>query len=406
MLRARTVAVLGCLLCTLGAACDPGARRAGPGSHAPGPASWQPAQPAPPEPPGATTELTPPSQPALVTFSELPPLRFAAGPALRLQPIAKQANITALSPDEKSWVLELGSDSRLITPAQPDGIVVDVWNGAATFSVDGRYVALWSYQGPLRVFDVASGALRAKSELPTCAARFRGPDEVVFHTSSKQDDARLLRLPLAGGSPAPMGGARAADSCRASLDGTRWLVETYDRRWFVDEQGRQLALPRDPSPGSGVAGALASSGDRLCTGSDAGFSCVRYPDGAIENVWSRPSSDQYVVFDPSGKRAMFRYAPRPDGVNDGYALVDFEARSVRRLDGMKWYSGSMPAFTHGGALLTVGSGQGLHVYDVDRGQKRLAAHRPLYGNFTFPHLPRTLVAGTDEPMDLFLIRVP
>ena len=91
---------------------------------------------------------------------------------------------------------------------------------------------------------------------------------------------------------------------------------------------------------------------------------------------------------------------------DDYALVDFEAGVARPVQGARGTSGSLFKLHPGGTLLTIGSSAGLYVYDLERAQVRFAPHRPLYGNFAFPFHPRKLVAGTDEPMDLFLVEVP
>lgn len=395
------------LLGSLGAACARGSPRHGP--------VWSP-QPGVAPPPAAVVapggasdgaELTLPENPASVAFTELAPLSFRKGAPLALVPIAKGAKPIGLSPAGTSWVLEEGNASRLVTPSQPAGVVIDLWNSLSSYSIDGRYVAVWSYHGPFRVLDVATGQTLVAQELSTCGARFVGPREVLVQTASNDGDAKMLRVSLDTGTAVPFGGAPDAQNCHASLDGTRWMIEAYDARWFVDgRSGKRLKLPNDPAPGGSASEALSTAGDRRCTAGESGLSCVRYPEGTIEHVWSRPSSVAYVTFDPSGKRALFFFANDPDGVYDTPALVDFEARTVRPLKNARSYSGSMPALTHGGVLLTVGSGHGVHVYDLERGQERVASHRPLYGNFTFAHQPRVLIAGTDEPMDLFRVEVP
>ena len=396
------------LLGAIAAACTRAVPRQGPvWSVQPG--GTPPSAPHPPPVPAASdsVELTLPANPAIVNFTELAPLRFRGGAPLKLVPIAKEAKPIGLSPDGRSWVLEEGSVSRLVTPTEPAGVVIDLWNSFASYSSDGKFVAVWSHHGPFAVLDVATGKTLLKQELSTCGARFVAPRELVVQTASNEGGARMLRVSIDTGVAVPLGGAPDAEYCHASLDGTRWMVEAYAARWFVDgRSGKRLRLPYEPAPGLGVRGTLSTAGDRMCTGSESGFSCVQYPEGTVERVWSRPSSDVYALFDPAGKRAMFFYADDPDGVYDAPALVDFEARTVRPLENLKRYSGSMPSLTHGGALLTVGSGHGLHVYDLERGQVRLAAHRPLYGNFTFAHQPRVVIAGTDEPMDLFRIEVP
>ncbi len=338
-----------------------------------------------------------------VTFTELPPLVFRPGPALRLKPLAKHTRILALSPDTKSWVIEADDAALLVTPRRPAGYRFPASIGSALFAPDGRSVAIWSYFGAFGVLDVATGAVRVSRDVSTCAVRFVGQDQIVFHTASKDGNARLWRMSLATGRATPLGGVRDAETCYASLDGTRWLVEGYDKRWFVDgTSGAARALPMLPAPGMGIQGTLSTAGDRVCSGDDAGFRCVRYPDGRVEDVWSKKSSDTYSVYDPSGRRALFKWAD-DDDVRDAYALVDFQTLEVRQLKNVKWPSGSTFALGYGGALLTIGSSQGLYVYDLERRVKRLAPHSPLFGNFVFPYAPRAVVGGTDEPMDLFFI---
>jgi hypothetical protein len=87
-------------------------------------------------------------------------------------------------------------------------------------------------------------------------------------------------------------------------------------------------------------------------------------------------------------------------------LVDFEAVTVRALPDVRATSGSLFDLGPNGTLLSIGSALGLYVYDLERGELRFAAHAPLYGNDSFPYQPRRLVAGTDEPMDLFIVDVP
>lgn len=108
------------------------------------------------------------------------------------------------------------------------------------------------------------------------------------------------------------GRKRGTESCHGSLDAKRWLVQGHDERWYVDgTTGRALRLPWEWAEG-GIEGTLSPSGDRVCMGDESGFRCVRLPDGAIELVWTRPSSDMYSVYDVAGRRVLFRYAePEP-----------------------------------------------------------------------------------------------
>lgn len=333
-----------------------------------------------------------------MNFTEGPPIRFVAGPPLRLQPIATRTDILALSPDARSWVIE-GEDNTatLVSPGLPSGVSHPVGVPSAIFSDNGALVLIWSTHG-LYVIDVATGRTVVERDGAVCSARFVGTTHIAFHSSSDDADARMYRLDLRTKTEVAMGQARAAQTCHASTDGRAWLVESYGARWFLDGgTGAARALGEEAQDA-----VLSRAGNRWCKADESGLTCLRVPDGRSEHVWSKPTSD-LVVFDVTGDHAFVTYADGSDEVRDSFAYVDFTAMTVRPLQGVRTSSGSMFDLGPGGELLTIGSAGGLHVYDVPRGQRRFAAHRPLYGNFTFPHLSRVVVAGTDEPMDLFLV---
>jgi hypothetical protein len=290
--------------------------------------------------------------------------------------------------------------ATLVTPTNRQGVDHKYWVGGANFTPDGSRVVIWSLAG-LVVVDVASGRTLTTRKERICAARFASADEVVFHEESNDLAARLWRLRIGASTAVPVGPPRKAEYCRVSQDGTKWLIESYRKASFVD--GRRKAkgrvLPVDPD------GRLSAAGNRACSASPQGLACVRFPDRRSEQVWSRPTSDD-ILFDLAGGHALVVFAKDADGIYDDHALVDFEARTVRPVLGLARASGSLFQLHPGAKLLTIGSGAGLFVYDLERGQRRFAAHRPLYGNFAFPYHPRTVVAGTDEPMDLFLVEVP
>ncbi len=392
------------LLALTGACADRGAR---PARRYPPTPPWSPplvgapdaGAPAPLAAP--VTPLPPAAAPSTVGFSVGPVLEFRGGASLKIVPIAQQTAIHALSPDAKSWIIDgPGNTVKLITPAFPQGVSHPVWVPRALFSDDGKRALVFS-TSDLAIFDVQSGKLLGKHSGAICNARFAGPNEIVFHGDSKEADARLWRWAVGAPAPTPVGNPRAAETCHALPDGSTWLIESYAERWLVDGRTGGARALTPPAQG----GVLSTAGNRLCTADDRGFSCVRYPDERTERVWTKPTSDT-LVFDGGGTQALITYAGGPDTVRDSFALVDFVALSVRPLRGVKATSGSLFALTPGAKLLTIGSGSGLHVYDLERGQKRFAAHRPLYGNHVFPHHPRRIVAGTDEPMDLFLVDVP
>ena len=343
----------------------------------------------------------PVASPTTVSFKLGPAIEFRAGAALKPVPIAKQTAIHALSPDAKSWVIDGPNNTALlVSPGLPQPVSQSVWVPSARFSDDGTQVLIWSMSG-LAVIEVATGKFLARRDGAICGARFSGPREIVFHEESKEADARFWRWAPGAPQPTALGAARKAETCQAAADGSLWLVESYAERSVIDGRtgGARVIAPPDRG------GSLSPGGNRVCTGDDRGLSCLRQPDQRTERVWDKPTSD-FIVFDNSGSHAMISYADGADGVRDAFALVSFEAQTVEPLRGVKGTSGSMFALTTGAKLLTIGSGSGLWVYDIERRQKRFAAHRPLYGNHVFPHHPRRVVAGTDEPMDLFLVDVP
>lgn len=369
-----------------------------------GPSLTQASAAAPSEAASAPPVAEPISGPALkpseVSFHEAPTIQFSAGATLKPKKLADRTAIYALSPDTKSWVIDGPNNTALlITPAFPKGISHSVWVPSAVFSDDGSKVLIWS-TSDLVVLDVATGRTLAKHTGDICAARFSGASTIVFHESSKDEKARFWRWALDAPAPTALGALRDAEYCYASNDGASWLVESYDKRWYLD--GRTGAVRPLAPPAKGAT--LSGAGNRSCIGSSAGLVCVRHTDERTERVWSRPTSER-IVFESSGSHAMVTFAESSDGVYSSFALVDFETLTVRRLRGAKAQSGSLFALSPGAKLLTIGSRSGLYPYDLERAKVRFAAHSPLFGNFVFPHHPRVLVAGTDEPMDLFLVDV-
>lgn len=371
---------------------------------APPPPRRPPPASAPHPAPSAVLTAEPPADryppPPAPNFTEGPAIRFRTGGTLKLKPIAKQTRIIALSPDGRSWVLDDSHVARLFTPGNPAGVGVNVWVPSARFSADGARVLIWSTRG-LALLDVATGRTLASRDGAICGAAFLGTDRIVFHQESDDPDARFWHWKIGEPKPAALGPAREARTCHVSLDGERWLVEGYRTLAFIDGrtgQARPLAEP-------GTHDVVSPAGNRTCTGAETGMVCVRYPDLSIERVWMVPTSSS-MVFDSTGNHALITFVDGPDGVYDAYAFVDFDARTVRRMHGVRATSGSLFSLGPDGKILTIGSGQGLYVYDLDKALIRFAPHSPLYGNFTFPYNPRRLVAGTDEPMDLFIVEVP
>jgi hypothetical protein len=364
--------------------------------------------------PSASPVITPGPPPPPVTFSELPPLSFQKGAPLKLQPIAKYVyDFYALSPDAKSWVSSnasaqdgkrpIDSGTRLFTPSFPDGVGIEAHVPTARFLPDGSRVLVWSFgNGDLAVLEVATGKTLYRREGAVCAARFDGPDQVVFHESSKDPDARLWRVQISTGQTTPLGAPRVSDFCEASADGSAWVAHLDDTRVFVDgKTGATLAI--QPPKDANVV--LAAGATRYCLPSPSGLSCVRLPGGGVEQIWSRPTSES-MTFSPDGEHALVTYVAKPDGIYDSFAWIDFAAKTVRSLNGFRGYSGSLFALHPQGKLISIGSGNGLHVYDVERGKVRFAAHRPLYENRVDPNLSRRVLIGTDNVKDEFYVDVP
>ncbi|MFO0567938.1 MAG: hypothetical protein U0263_19925 [Polyangiaceae bacterium] len=380
----------------------------------PGPA---PAANAPAPVPNAApvVALAPGPPPAPVVFSELPPLMFTAGRTPKLVPIVKNVyDLFALSPDGKSWV---SSDSltpdgtrhqkegaRLHTPTTgQDGIPVEAWVPNARFSADGSRVLVASWgMGALAVLEVATGKVLFETTAEACQARFDGPNTVVYHTKSAEPNARLMRADVSTRTITPLGGGRRVEYCEAPPDGSAFVTDWNGERAYVDGRtgaALPLAVPAN------VDVAMSKAANRYCVGTASGFVCTHLPDGGSEQVWARPSSS-YVDWSPAGQHALIRYAPDPDGVYDGWAWVDFGAKTVRRLQGFRGYSGSMFAVHPGGQIVSIGSGSGLYVYEMTKGKVFFAAHRPLYENLVDPNLPRRVVVGTDNVKDFFYVDVP
>jgi len=350
-----------------------------------------------------------------VVFSELAPLGFTAGRTPKLVPIVKNVyDLFALSPDAKSWVSSdsLTPDgkrhqkegSRLHTPTTgQDGVVIEAWVPYARFSADGSRVLVSSWGGgSLAVLDVATAKVLFETNAEACQARFDGPNAVVFHTKSPEPNARLMRADISNRTVTPLGAGRRVEYCEAPPDGSAFVTDWNGERWYVD--GRTgAAMPLAVPASTEIA--MSKGANRYCVGSESGFRCTHLPDGGQEQIWARPSSYS-VDWSPEGQHALIRYAPDPDGVYDGWAWVDFGARTVRRLQGFRGYSGSTFDVHPGGQIVSIGSGSGLYAYDMQKGKVFFAAHRPLFENQVDPNLPRRVVVGTDNVKDFFYVDVP
>jgi hypothetical protein len=378
--------------------------------------SSQPAPVASNAPPLAPTAILPGPPPAPVTFNELPALSFTKGPSLKLVPVVKSVyEMLALAPDTKSWIAsarftpdgkrKLDGGPRLFTPAFPDGVQIEAWaSPSAIYHPDGSRVLVWSDgNGTLAVLDVATGKTVYQRMGAVCEARWDGPDQIVFHESSKNPDARLWRVQISTQHVTPLGGPRVSEDCEANLDGSAWIAHLDEAHVYID--GRTGAtLPLQLPAGLRVT--LSPGANRYCVGNESGLTCTHLPDGGTEQVWSRPTSE-YMDFDPEGEHALIRFVTKPaEGVYDGWGYVDFKARTVRRLTGFRATTGSGFIVHPTGKLISIGSGSGVYVYDMDRGKVRFGAQFDLYSNRVDRNSPRRIVIGTDGVMDEFYVDVP
>lgn len=363
--------------------------------------------------PVVASTIVPGPPPPPVTFTELPVQNFTKGASLKLVPVVKNVyEIFALAPDTKSWIASapltpdgkrnLKEGPRLFSPAFPDGLVIDVWVASASYYPDGSRAMVWGFGGGLAVVEVGTGKFLYQRDGALCNARWNGPDEIVFHESSKEPDARLWRVKLSTGQVTPLGGPRVSEFCEANADGSAWLTRYDDIIQYVD--GRTGAtLPIHVTTQGEPR--LSPGANRYCIGNESGLTCTHLPDGGMEHVWSRPTSD-YIDFDPEGEHALIRYVNSPDGVYAGWAWVDFKARTVRRMTGFKGTTGSTFELHPKGQLISIGSSRGLYVYDMDRGKVRFAPHSELYDNKNDPNFPRRMLVGTDNVEDIFYVDVP
>jgi hypothetical protein len=363
----------------------------------------------------APSVIVPGPPPPPVTFSELPTLAFKKGASLKLTPVVKGVyHLYALSPDTKSWIASapqtpdgkkrIDEGTRFFSPAFPDGMKIEAWVPSATFYPDGSRVLVWSFgNGALAVVDANSGKTLYERTAAVCNARFDGPDQIVFHESSKDPDAHLWRVKISTGQAMQLGGARVADYCEANADGSAWIAYLDDTRVYVDGK-TGATLPIQPPANAQVK--LSAGANRYCLPSESGLSCVRLPDGGVEQVWSRPTSE-YMDFDPEGQHALIRYVRNvQEGVYDGWAYVDFVARTVRPLTGFKATTGSTFEVHPNGKLISIGSSRGVYIYDMERGVLRFAPHNELYDNLLDRNFPRRIVIGTDGVEDIFYVDVP
>ena len=352
----------------------------------------------------------------------------APPPTKRL--IVKEAKFMGASRDANSFVAETLHGNLLITQQNPAGVKLDegVLVTPGAFTADSAYVAVF-YQGGLEIFASPSGARVIRDAAPNPCA-FRWIDDHVLlaqemNTGTLVPEVELYRVDVAKKTSVVLGPKRkSVDGCAISPDGSTVLVKDFGYAGvgstltsYDVATGVSTDLMKGLEADDKVDVQIAPTADRVCFSDAQSVWCDRMRDRGIERIATFDSKvrggTSQLEFDETGTRMMITGSEetKVGDYDTTWDLVDFAAGTVRRLNGMKWPSGSVPRLFPEGRLYVVGSSTGVIVLDLDAATRTFVPNRPFYEIQPISGRPRGVVAGA-EPIgggameDLYVFDVP
>jgi hypothetical protein len=364
-------------------------------------------QPPPAPPPVADLEA-PATPPPRATFRSASAISFRHAGGYKLERVAGNAIVLALSPDASRMVFASGKRLSLNRVGEDAGIAMEGSDSSqVVFSSDGSLLAIGD--AAVRVHDTQTGAQKLTVPVPVCAMRFEKSGALLVHP--KGPASRLRRIHLGTGVVEELGASREVSACAASHDGARWIVSTAAGLALVDGASGRSRLLADSNKN-----ALPSpAADRWCSVPQhraRELWCERVSDGGRELLLASASYPE-LRFDPHGKRALVGTAKNDDPAALEWSMVDFGKRELRPLVGFWQSSGSLPRLLPEGEILAMGGPKGMTVFDLARGEKRyaLVPGRPLYAAYPLMGHPRRFAAGSESPSgslaeDAYLAELP
>ncbi|MBW2458987.1 MAG: hypothetical protein JRI68_31095, partial [Deltaproteobacteria bacterium] len=309
------------------------------------------------------------------SFQQGEAIRFTRGALLTKRPVGVAGTPLDVTADGSIYAVFHQTEVLIVHAEGSKGWSVTAHPSVqARFSPRGDRVAVFDFG--LRVFDVVTQQqLFHHEQISPCTVRWQTNDELAYQGEPSQGNEwreHLVRANVATGERLALGPKRWVMGCAASADGAWWVLQVHvargqDAALLVDGRtgaARQL-VDRQTTPELVVSPAA----DRYCWQGGEGRSaaelrCAHASDGTEELV-AAGLSYPTLHFGPSGRRALLTYAVENwQGIHNPVELVDFTTCTRRDLVGFETQSGSVPAMTSGGRLLTIVSAMGMYAYDL------------------------------------------
>jgi len=347
------------------------------------------------------------------TFRAGEAIRFTRGALLAKQAVGATGTPLDVTADRSAYAIFHRTEVTVVTPDGAKAWSVNAHPSVqARFSPRGDRLAVFDFG--VRVLGRDTGQVQYRHDgISPCAVRWLSNDELVYQGEPSQGNgwqAPLVRANLATGKQATLGPERWVTSCAASPDGAWWVLQIHvargtDEVVLVDgRSGRSRKLADRQARPELVVSPVA---DRHCwqhgdRPSSVDLRCALSGDDTEELVAAKLSHPT-LLFGPAGRRALLSYAVESiDGVETPVELVDFGTCRRHELVGYEAQSGSMPAMTAGGRLLTMGSAMGMYAYDLERGTLHVSPRRPFFVNTPVRGQAEGFFGAGDDPNDLDL----
>jgi len=359
---------------------------------------------------------------------QLPTGAIARGPDYAVKPKAGAPKVTPyalatphlkFAPDNKTVLMHakiarIGSDTNGI------GVLLGTTRPyRSAWAPDSKHVVLSSEDRSLTVWKAPSGALARKIDNAFGAGKYSGlevgfPESnvVLFH-----DGCRLNRLDIASTAPhVPLGLGTLCGRVYVSRDGKRWVVLEEGSKsygvgiWYVRASSidTTTGVPKSFLDTTKVPSwtdvQISPTGDRLCfRKQDGRAGCVVIDTGVVEDVSDAPT-DRLLVYSADGSKLLWA----DSASNKGLHVVDFTARTMRRIATVSSSSRSWHFFSGNGRVLAQGY-DGATAFDLDQGWSL-----PIFTGgesesfFAIPGDPKRAFVGkaSEASTNLFRVELP
>jgi hypothetical protein len=269
----------------------------------------------------------------------------------------------------------------------------------ATFSPDGRGVALLQARAPASIVSLPDGRVAWQHQHGIgCAARWASASVLLLLDTGA--DARLWRVDVGTTSftVTQVGGPRRVNRCWATPDGSQWLVDDGTNSTSVVDGRTGSSSPLV----SGYSNAIVGSpvGNRVCFEKDNAISC--------KTAW--PPRDEFLIhggdlafgaIDETGARLLFE-------VHGTTFVADFASQTVFAVPGARLIPPGWLTIVAGGHVIAGGSNTGTYLYNLDAGTQSFVPGALAWSVFPAPGRWKSVLSMREGggKKELFLIDLP